>query len=159
MQIDRIIDERASYPDPFTRESTHWVLIKWMSLPYEACTWESIEILRGIEENAKKIDQDDAEALDEADEYEVDRQLELFHERQKAPVDRFPNAAPARPNNYRPMANRWQKLEESPEFKNNNALREYQLEGVNWLLYCWFHGRGSLVADEMGLGKCVCFVV
>ena len=35
-------------------------------------------------------------------------------------------------------------------------LRDYQLEGVNWLLFNWSIDReGSLLADEMGLGKTI----
>ena len=46
---------------------------------------------------------------------------------------------------------RWQ----SPTFLNGNELRSYQLEGLNWLSYCWHQGHGSILADEMGLGKTV----
>lgn len=49
----------------------------------------------------------------------------------------------------------FKKLTESPVFKNNNVLREYQLEGLNWLSFCWHHRRSSILADEMGLGKTV----
>jgi len=35
-------------------------------------------------------------------------------------------------------------------------LRDYQLEGVNWLLWNWATNRpGALLADEMGLGKTI----
>ena len=34
-------------------------------------------------------------------------------------------------------------------------LREYQLEGVNWLLFSWYAHRSVMLADEMGLGKTV----
>lgn len=36
-----------------------------------------------------------------------------------------------------------------------NKLRDYQLEGVNWLVFNWHNGRNSILADEMGLGKTV----
>ncbi len=39
----------------------------------------------------------------------------------------------------RPPASDWQKSESSREYKNDNALREYQLEGVNWLLFNWYN--------------------
>jgi SNF2 family DNA or RNA helicase len=28
-------------------------------------------------------------------------------------------------------------------------LREYQLEGVNWLVWTWYNSRPSILADEM----------
>ncbi len=34
-------------------------------------------------------------------------------------------------------------------------LREYQLEGVNWLLWNWYNRRSCILADEMGLGKTI----
>eukprot|EP00903_Cladosiphon_okamuranus_P007802 g7551.t1 len=35
------------------------------------------------------------------------------------------------------------------------TLRDYQLEGVNWLLWNWWNHRSSILADEMGLGKTI----
>ncbi len=55
----------------------------------------------------------------------------------------------------RPRKHLWKKMEESPEYKNGNKLRPYQLEGVNWLLFSWHNGRNCLLADEMGLGKTI----
>jgi len=40
-------------------------------------------------------------------------------------------------------------------------LRNYQLEGVNWILWNWWHKRSCILADEMGLGKTIqtmCFL-
>lgn len=39
----------------------------------------------------------------------------------------------------RPKAGEWKKLEKSPEYKNNNSLREYQLEGLNWLNFSYYN--------------------
>ncbi|KAJ7395622.1 Chromodomain-helicase-DNA-binding protein 7 [Pitangus sulphuratus] len=55
----------------------------------------------------------------------------------------------------RPPADDWKKSESSREYKNNNKLREYQLEGVNWLLFNWYNRRNCILADEMGLGKTI----
>uniref|UniRef100_A0A8B9QG17 Chromodomain helicase DNA binding protein 7 n=1 Tax=Apteryx owenii TaxID=8824 RepID=A0A8B9QG17_APTOW len=55
----------------------------------------------------------------------------------------------------RPPADDWKKSESSREYKNNNKLREYQLEGVNWLLFNWYNTRNCILADEMGLGKTI----
>jgi chromodomain-helicase-DNA-binding protein 7 len=55
----------------------------------------------------------------------------------------------------RPRKNEWRKWDESPIYKNNNSLRPYQLEGVNWLLFSWYNGNNCLLADEMGLGKTI----
>jgi chromodomain-helicase-DNA-binding protein 7 len=55
----------------------------------------------------------------------------------------------------RPRKGEWRKWETSPNYKNGNTLRPYQLEGVNWLLFSWYNGRNCLLADEMGLGKTI----
>lgn len=43
----------------------------------------------------------------------------------------------------------------SIEYKNGGTLRDYQVEGLNWLLRCWYSKRSSILADEMGLGKTI----
>ena len=40
----------------------------------------------------------------------------------------------------RPRPSEWKELDASPVYKNDNTLREYQLEGLNWLSYSW-HNR------------------
>ncbi|KAA8593597.1 hypothetical protein FQN60_009713 [Etheostoma spectabile] len=49
----------------------------------------------------------------------------------------------------RPPPEKWQKLDHSRDYRNGNMLREYQLEGMNWLL------KNCILADEMGLGKTI----
>lgn len=39
----------------------------------------------------------------------------------------------------RPSPEKWQKLERSRDYRNGNQLREYQLEGMNWLLFNWYN--------------------
>jgi len=55
----------------------------------------------------------------------------------------------------RPKPEEWVRKEVSPIYKNNNTLREYQLEGINWLSFCWHQNRNCILADEMGLGKTI----
>uniref|UniRef100_A0A6I8QY64 Chromodomain helicase DNA binding protein 6 n=1 Tax=Xenopus tropicalis TaxID=8364 RepID=A0A6I8QY64_XENTR len=55
----------------------------------------------------------------------------------------------------RPASETWQKLVSSRTYKNNNQLREYQLEGMNWLLFNWYNRKNCILADEMGLGKTI----
>jgi SNF2 family DNA or RNA helicase len=64
----------------------------------------------------------------------------------------------ARVPRYRPSPEEFSKLEESHAKATSPAdvqlaLHDYQLEGVNWLLFNFFQGRASILADEMGLGK------
>ncbi|VDO99134.1 unnamed protein product [Soboliphyme baturini] len=55
----------------------------------------------------------------------------------------------------RPKASDWCKISDDPEYKCGNKLRDYQLEGLNWLLFCWYNRRNCILADEMGLGKTI----
>jgi SNF2-related domain len=45
--------------------------------------------------------------------------------------------------------------DKSRDYKNGGTLRDYQIEGLTWLLRCWYTKRSSILADEMGLGKTV----
>ncbi|KAM4551021.1 chromodomain-helicase-DNA-binding protein 8 isoform 2-T2 [Odontesthes bonariensis] len=69
------------------------------------------------------------------------------------------NRQPRLKRTTRPQANSWNKLEETREYKNGNTLREYQLEGVNWLLFNWYNRQNCILADEMGLGKTIQSIV
>ncbi|KAJ8011779.1 hypothetical protein DPEC_G00061800 [Dallia pectoralis] len=65
------------------------------------------------------------------------------------------NRQPRLKRTARPPAAAWKKLEESREYNSGNVLREYQLEGVNWLLFNWYNRQNCILADEMGLGKTI----
>nr|XP_020460157.1 chromodomain-helicase-DNA-binding protein 8-like isoform X2 [Monopterus albus] len=69
------------------------------------------------------------------------------------------NRQPCLKRTPRPPASSWKKLEETREYKNGNILREYQLEGVNWLLFNWYNRQNCILADEMGLGKTIQSIV
>jgi SNF2 family DNA or RNA helicase len=38
---------------------------------------------------------------------------------------------------------------------HHGKLRDYQLDGLNWLIYSWASDRNGILADEMGLGKTI----
>ncbi|SCU90036.1 LADA_0F01420g1_1 [Lachancea dasiensis] len=44
-------------------------------------------------------------------------------------------------------------LTESPSFIKSGTLRDYQIQGVNWLLSLYENKLSGILADEMGLGK------
>jgi hypothetical protein len=46
-------------------------------------------------------------------------------------------------------------LERQPDYLTAGKLRDYQLEGLNWLVYSWYTNKNCILADEMGLGKTV----
>lgn len=42
-----------------------------------------------------------------------------------------------------------------PALVTGGQLMEYQLDGVNWLLYMFFTQKNAILADDMGLGKTI----
>jgi SWI/SNF-related matrix-associated actin-dependent regulator of chromatin subfamily A member 5 len=46
-------------------------------------------------------------------------------------------------------------LRTQPRLLKGGKLRDYQLEGVNWLASLYANGANGILADEMGLGKTV----
>ena len=45
------------------------------------------------------------------------------------------------------------RLEEQPKCIDGGRMRDYQLEGLNWLLSLHSRNLNGILADEMGLGK------
>ncbi|XP_041103529.1 chromodomain-helicase-DNA-binding protein 7-like isoform X1 [Polyodon spathula] len=87
-----------------------------------------------------------------------DSTWELKQDIDQAKIEEFEKLMAREPKQTRverPPPNDWQKSESSREYKNGNSLREYQLEGVNWLLFNWYNARNCILADEMGLGKTI----
>ncbi|XP_046497627.1 chromodomain-helicase-DNA-binding protein 7 isoform X3 [Equus quagga] len=87
-----------------------------------------------------------------------DSTWELRQDIDQAKIEEFEKLMSREPETERverPPAEDWKKSERSREYKNNNKLREYQLEGVNWLLFNWYNMRNCILADEMGLGKTI----
>eukprot|EP01029_Cantina_marsupialis_P031516 TRINITY_DN912_c1_g1_i2.p1 TRINITY_DN912_c1_g1~~TRINITY_DN912_c1_g1_i2.p1 ORF type:complete len:1876 (-),score=622.51 TRINITY_DN912_c1_g1_i2:229-5856(-) len=68
---------------------------------------------------------------------------------------RFNSPVPIQQMTYRGEVANFKGLSESPQFKGGRKLREYQLEGLNWLVFNWVSKRSCILADEMGLGKTI----
>uniref|UniRef100_A0A452TDB3 Chromodomain helicase DNA binding protein 9 n=1 Tax=Ursus maritimus TaxID=29073 RepID=A0A452TDB3_URSMA len=87
-----------------------------------------------------------------------DSTWELKEDVDLAKIEEFEQLQASRPDTRhldRPPANIWKKIDQSRDYKNGNQLREYQLEGLNWLLFNWYNRRNCILADEMGLGKTI----
>ncbi|KIO28601.1 hypothetical protein M407DRAFT_6651 [Tulasnella calospora MUT 4182] len=44
-------------------------------------------------------------------------------------------------------------FEESPDYVKGGKMRDYQLQGLNWMVALHHNGINGILADEMGLGK------
>ena len=100
-------------------------LVKWQGLSYSQATWESAE--------------------DIADELKI-AQFRRFN--------RPPASSPLTPSytreEYLARKDAW--YPDSPVYKGKNRLRDYQVQGLNWLIKAWYDDRNGILADEMGLG-------
>lgn len=47
------------------------------------------------------------------------------------------------------------KLEQQPSTLQNGQLKEYQIEGLNWMVKLYHLNINGILADEMGLGKTI----
>eukprot|EP01125_Pyxidicula_operculata_P016654 TRINITY_DN576_c0_g2_i1.p1 TRINITY_DN576_c0_g2~~TRINITY_DN576_c0_g2_i1.p1 ORF type:complete len:2102 (+),score=699.65 TRINITY_DN576_c0_g2_i1:116-6421(+) len=102
-----------------------YYLVKWEGLQYGESTWEMEDVIND------------------------DEQIESYRRRNMIPEDATLPTPP------KPPSSEWKKMTEPFKYKGELELRPYQLEGLNWLVYCWYHRINSILADEMGLGKTV----
>ena len=89
-----------------------------------------------FKENRDKMDLEVAEALEMLDGDEVENEKEII---KKTDESGWKQRLPKKTKVYR----------------SGGTLRDYQVEGLNWLLSCWYRKKSSILADEMGLGKTV----
>jgi chromodomain-helicase-DNA-binding protein 7 len=130
---DFVVAERILSHSEMKRGGGKLFLVKWSKLSHSESTWEK-----------------------EKDLLMATTKIKEYFERNRVPTSG--DIARAMDRTYP-----WKKFEESPRlvsvvvllffrFKNNHVLRDYQLQGLNWLSFCWHQGRNSILADEMGLG-------
>lgn len=129
--VDRIIARNDKKTEGISE-----YLCKWESLPYSEATWEDGSLV--MRKWKRCIDQ-----------YE-ERELS------KCTPSRHCKVLKYRPKFY--------KIKTHQEFLNgdgNLQLRDYQMDGLNWLLHSWCKENSVILADEMGLGKTIqtiCFL-
>lgn len=126
--VERII---AHQPSPTNTETCHpEYLCKWDGLPYGECTWEEGSFTRK----------------------HFPAKVEEYYARQKSQniPTKFCRALKVRP--------KFVPLKAQPAFiggKESMVLRDYQLDGLNWLVQSWCKDHSVILADEMGLGKTI----
>ncbi|KAM4618886.1 chromodomain-helicase-DNA-binding protein 2 isoform 2-T3 [Polymixia lowei] len=104
-------------------------LCKWMGLPYGECSWEDGALVR------KK-----------------------FHQCVDSFINRNSNkTVPSKDCKVLKQRPRFVPLKKQPPYigDENLELRDYQLDGLNWLAHSWCRCNSVILADEMGLGKTI----
>ncbi|XP_026956348.1 chromodomain-helicase-DNA-binding protein 1 isoform X7 [Sagmatias obliquidens] len=103
---------------------------KWQGLPYSECSWEDGALI------SKKFQA----CIDE------------YFSRNQSKTTPFKDCKVLK---QRP---RFVALKKQPSYIGGHEgleLRDYQLNGLNWLAHSWVKGNSCILADEMGLGKTI----
>uniref|UniRef100_A0A8C8F3N7 DNA helicase n=1 Tax=Oncorhynchus tshawytscha TaxID=74940 RepID=A0A8C8F3N7_ONCTS len=104
-------------------------LCKWMGLPYSECSWEDGALL------GKKFQ----------------HCIDSFTNRNSS------KTVPSKDCKVLKQRPRFVALKNQPLYigDENLLLRDYQLDGLNWLAHSWCRCNSVILADEMGLGKTI----
>ncbi|NWW59624.1 CHD1 protein, partial [Ifrita kowaldi] len=103
---------------------------KWQGLPYSECSWEDGALI------AKKFQ----------------ARIDEYFSRNQSKTTPFKDCKVLK---QRP---RFVALKKQPPYIGGHEsleLRDYQLNGLNWLAHSWCKGNSCILADEMGLGKTI----
>lgn len=120
VQVERVIGSRDG-------EEGIEYFVKWKSLFYDACTWETAYLVSDIAQT------------------EIDRFLDRSA---KLPVS---DKNEQNINTRSP----YKAFRTQPSYIKGGELREFQIHGLNFLSHHWCKGNNVILADEMGLGKTV----
>lgn len=168
IMVDRIIYHHIKEPTD-GKKGFRSFYVKWVNLPLDQCTWEFEEDLVDLEGSEGEM------AVDKLKKYmsnlepsEAKKKAAISYASQKnSIVSAAGSDKEITPSMLSLMvgtsASRppYMEIKETPVYKNDNELRSYQLEGLNWLMFCWTNRQSCIIADEMGLGKTVqsvCFL-
>ncbi|XP_059176230.1 chromodomain-helicase-DNA-binding protein 1-like isoform X3 [Physella acuta] len=105
-------------------------MCKWQGLPYAECTWEDGELASKLFQN-------------HIDKYLARNKSQCIPTKLTRVLKVRPKFAP---------------LKSQPSYLGgveNLVLRDYQLDGLNWLIHSWCKEHSVILADEMGLGKTI----
>ncbi|KAI8593885.1 SNF2 family N-terminal domain-containing protein [Geranomyces variabilis] len=128
LEVERVLD--AQYYDCYGKEdfdNVKKVLIKWRGLPHDSLYWET------------PFDPEDPQYAHLVQQYELFLTRNEIGRRTRVPAKKRSFA----------------EYDSQPSHVVGGELKDYQLDGLNWLMYKWSKGMPSILADDMGLGKTV----
>ena len=132
-------------------------LVKWVNKNYSETSYEFerdlilneveyTEHLAAYEMRKNKPTRTEMKACEDIGKAEMKRLLKVFSDKVKASEEERES-----------LIKSYQLDLEEKEFKCGGKLRDYQAEGVTWLMSNHINQRSSILADEMGLG-CVLLI-
>ena len=133
-EIERIFNQRMN------ENNTNDYYVKWKNLPYHDATWEDESVIKTYykealaDYNARKI-----------------ANINPLNREERTTFFKIFKGFPFEP------------LTEQPSFIGSESLRlrDYQMDGLNFMLQAWHNDQSLILADEMGLGKTIqsiCFL-
>uniref|UniRef100_A0A158P933 Chromodomain-helicase-DNA-binding protein 1 n=1 Tax=Angiostrongylus cantonensis TaxID=6313 RepID=A0A158P933_ANGCA len=127
-KVERIVAHQVSRDRHADGTEPTEYYVKWCGLSYSDCTWEDSRLLPA-------------------------EMVQAYHRR----IENY--RAPSRNASVLRKRPKFVKIEDMPSFLQfdgkNQTLRDYQLEGLNWMLHAWCKHNSCILADEMGLGKTI----
>lgn len=144
-----ILDPKHPDFDSGTGRQFH---VKWVNKNYSETDFEFerdlilndveyLEELAAFELRKQKPTREEMKARADIGNAEMKRLCKVFSEKVKATEEERET-----------LIQKYQKDLEEKVFKNGGQLRDYQAEGVSWLMSNHINKRSSILADEMGLG-------
>ncbi|KAJ6714653.1 CHROMODOMAIN-HELICASE-DNA-BINDING PROTEIN 3-RELATED-RELATED [Salix viminalis] len=127
-QPQRVIALRAP------EDGSHEAFVKWTGLPYDECTWESLDDPL-LKESVHLINQ--------------------FNQFERQTLDKDFARDALQKGRRDGLQNEIATLMEQPAELKGGYLFPHQLEALNWLRKCWHKSKNVILADEMGLGKTI----
>lgn len=123
--------------------------IKWESLPYADSTWEdSLLIQKKWPKKVKEFDDREQSKQTPTKHCKVLKYRPKFHE------------VKAQPEYMTGIENVFMQpifffFLSTNSYLQTLVLRDYQMDGLNWLIHSWTKENSVILADEMGLGKTI----
>lgn len=142
---------------------------KWQGLPYIECTWEDGDLIKS--KFSKKIDEyysreqstcipsKMCKVLRNRPKFipfkEQPPYLGGYHEEDNDTDIETDTEEMTEDQKKEHQEMKLKKLQQQQELAPRLELRDYQLDGLNWLVYSWCKQNSVILADEMGLGKTI----
>ena len=142
-----------SHPD-YESELGRQFLIKWGNSPYADATFEYERDLIMMEVEYQSHTEDYLERSIKPPKRNVNRAFQAEEEERRRLYKVFGDRVADGEQKEDKIKSFRRKLEDM-EFKNGGKLRDYQAEGVSWLMANHINKRSAILADEMGLGKTI----
>ncbi|KAF9952628.1 hypothetical protein BGZ65_005150, partial [Modicella reniformis] len=113
------------------------VFVKWKGLDYDQSTWDEPDEPDSPDYSSFKL---------AYKEWVTAQKIEIPMRSKKGRSGRQPRSLHQAP---------FEELKEQPSYITGGTLKDYQMDGLNWLRYNHWKNVNSILADEMGLGKTI----